>query len=297
MTVSLALLTREFLDRPELSKSTRQSYEFTLMPLLTLYGHLPIESINRQVLVDYLKSKEYLSITTHRKHQTIILALFNYAVEVGYLAVNPIAFLKRRKPNPDKGEHSTDQVVRYLSQLQLAILYDLVASDARMHALVRLLHRTGARIGELLAVDLAQLDTQARKFPVVGKGNKCRWCFYSHDAAIALDKYINFYRDAAIPALFTARNPINLQVTRLSYSRVHTCWSHLIALHPALKGIRLHDLRHTFATERVGLMAIEELRALMGHEHIQTTLIYQKITSSRAEEVAQNALFFLTKSD
>jgi integrase/recombinase XerD len=42
--------------------------------------------------------------------------------------------------------------------------------------------------------------------------------------------------------------------------------------------------------ERVGLMAIEELRALMGHESIQTTLKYQKITSQRAEEVAQLAL-------
>ena len=55
----------------------------------------------------------------------------------------------------------------------------------------------------------------------------------------------------------------------------------------------MHDLRHTFATERVGLMGIEELRALMGHENIQTTLRYQKVTSSRAEEVAKKALKIL----
>lgn len=36
-------------------------------------------------------------------------------------------------------------------------------------------------------------------------------------------------------------------------------------------------------------MGIEELRALMGHESIQTTLRYQKVTSGRAEEVAQLA--------
>jgi integrase/recombinase XerD len=51
----------------------------------------------------------------------------------------------------------------------------------------------------------------------------------------------------------------------------------------------MHDLRHTFATERVGLMGIEELRALMGHTDIQTTLRYQKITSERAESIAQKA--------
>ncbi len=56
------------------------------------------------------------------------------------------------------------------------------------------------------------------------------------------------------------------------------------------ENICCNDLRHTFATEPVGLMTIEELRALMGHENIQTTLRYQKITSSRAESVAKSAL-------
>jgi integrase/recombinase XerD len=67
-------------------------------------------------------------------------------------------------------------------------------------------------------------------------------------------------------------------------------WRKVINQSHELKGIRMHDLRHTFATKRVGLMAIEELRALMGHENIHTTLHYQKITSSRAESVAKSAL-------
>lgn len=42
---------------------------------------------------------------------------------------------------------------------------------------------------------------------------------------------------------------------------------------------------------RVGVrLGIEELRALMGHESIMTTLRYQKVTSARAETVAQSAL-------
>lgn len=44
-------------------------------------------------------------------------------------------------------------------------------------------------------------------------------------------------------------------------------------------------------------MGIEELRALLGHQNIQTTLRYQKVTSARAEEVAQKALKVLTKND
>ncbi|WP_413278802.1 tyrosine-type recombinase/integrase [Floridanema evergladense] len=297
LTLTLARLARKFLDRAELSLSTQRSYEFTLMPLLAEYGAVPVEMITRQMLVDYLnRLSANLAITTHHRHQAIIQALFNYAIETGALTSNPLTGLKPRPPNKDKGEHHTELTIRYLSDQQLTALYELVAPDARMHAIVRLLHRTGARIGELLAVDLAQVDISSRKFPVVGKGNKYRWCFYSEDAAIALNDYVKFYREPSHPALFTAQNQLTKQVTRLSYRRVHTCWSWLVAQHPLLKGIRLHDLRHTFATERVGLMGIEELRALMGHADIHTTLLYQKVTSHRAELVAQKALNILTNT-
>jgi integrase/recombinase XerD len=78
---------------------------------------------------------------------------------------------------------------------------------------------------------------------------------------------------------------------------VYTYWRQFIQLDPLLQGVRIHDLRHTFATERVGLMGIEELRALMGHENIQTTLRYQKVTSERAEVAAQNAFKLLQTSN
>lgn len=147
-----------------------------------------------------------------------------------------------------------------------------------------------------MALNLADIDRENYKFQVVGKGNKIRWCFYSKNAAIILEKYIKYYRYKPHSALFTAKHPITNHITRLSYSRVYTLWKKLTNQNSLLKGIRLHDLRHTFATERVGLMGIEELRALMGHSNIQTTLKYQKVTSSRAEEVAKNALQILTNN-
>ncbi len=55
-------------------------------------------------------------------------------------------------------------------------------------------------------------------------------------------------------------------------------------------------MRHTFATEQVGLMRIKELRALMEHNNIQRTLRYQKLTLSHAEEVAKQAFKVLIKS-
>ena len=159
-----------------------------------------------------------------------------------------------------------------------------------MKAIISLLHRSGARISEVLQLDLENIDFEEQRFQVLGKGNKQRWCFFSKDTAAALAEYIRDGRYPRSAALFTAQQPISLETSRISYRRIHQCWETLIAPYPDLKGARLHDLRHTFATGRVGLMGIEELRALMGHESIQTTLRYQKVTSRRAESVAKQAL-------
>lgn len=289
MSISLATVATQFLDRRGLAKSTQRSYELTLMPLLQEHGRYPIEIVSRPLLEEYLNRLDHLAYTTHHRHQAVIQALLNFAVEQGYLKVNPIAHLRRRKPDATKGEHSSDQVIRYLTQEQLSQLYKVVEVDCRLHALVRLLHRSGARIAEVLALNLAEVDLDGCKFQVVGKGNKRRWCFYSPDVTSILACYLRYYRHADHAALFTAQHRLTDKVVRLSYASVQKQWRGLVDAEPLLQGIRLHDLRHTFATERVGLMGIEELRALMGHENIQTTLRYQKVTSGQAELAAQKA--------
>ena len=287
---TLATIATQFLQRPGLAKGTLKAYESTLMPLLAAYGSWPIELLERGEVVEYLQSLAHLAYTTRRKHQATVQALFNFAVEQSYLKASPIARLKQPKPDPQQGEHTSDDTIRYLTESQLKCLYQAVDLDIRMTAIISLLHRSGARISEVLQLDLNDVDLKEQRFQVLGKGNKQRWCFFSQDTATTLAEYIRNGRYSGSTALFTARQPISLKVSRVSYPRVHQCWQALIAPYPDLEGIRLHDLRHTFATERVGLMGIEELRALMGHQDIQTTLRYQKVTSRRAETVAKQAL-------
>lgn len=294
MTVTLAQVATAFLAKKGLASSTVRTYELTLLPLLSEYGRLPIELITRQILIDYLNNLSDLKYSTHNRHQSIISALFNFAVAESYIKFNPINQLPSRTPQRELGEHKTDEVSRYLSQSQLSIMYELVKSNSRLEAIVHLLHRTGARISELLGLSLSDVNQEERKFQVIGKGNKQRWCFYSQDTEEALKKYIKYYRHSNNPALFTAQQQFSNLVTRVSYEAVHADWVKITSSCEELKDVRLHDLRHTFATERVGLMGIEELRALMGHSSIQTTLRYQKVTSARAEEVAKKALNILT---
>ena len=287
---TLATVATQFLQRPELAKGTLKAYESTLMPFLAVYGSWTIDLLERHDVVEYLQGLTHLAYTTRRKQQATVQALFNFAVEQGYLKANPIARLKQPKPDPQRGEHISDDTIRYLSEAQLKCLYRAVELDTRMKAIISLLHRSGARISEVLQLDLDDIDFEEQRFQVLGKGNKQRWCFFSQDTATALAEYIRDGRHLRSAALFTAQQPLSLETSRISYRRIHQCWETLIAPYPDLEGARLHDLRHTFATERVGLMGIEELRALMGHESIQTTLRYQKVTSRRAASVAKQAL-------
>jgi integrase/recombinase XerD len=293
---TLATVASEFLERPGLAHSTVKSYECTLLPVLQQLGSTEVGDLIRPQLEAYLNGLTHLSYSTHQRHQSILQSLLNFAVQRHYLAANPIAYLNPRKPDRNRGEHDSDEKIHYFTSTQLQDIYAAVKADIRLSAIITLLHRTGARIDELLGLDLHQVDIKAQKFQVVGKGNKQRWCFYSEDAAIALNKYLKYYRHPDHSALFTAQHPKSHRISRVSYSTVYKAWQHLIQPYSTLQDSRLHDLRHTFATERVGLMSLEELRALMGHENIQTTLRYQKVTSQRAEGIARQALNALVSS-
>nr|WP_211176511.1 tyrosine-type recombinase/integrase [Brasilonema sp. UFV-L1] len=295
--VTLATVATEFLERPGLAPTTRETYSVTLSPLLCEYGSWAIEIISKQTIVEYLNSLSHLKYTTHHKHQAILQSLLNFAVEQGYIKFNPIRGLKQRTCDREKGEHKSDDTIRYLTPSQLKILYKAVKYDLRLNAIVHILHRTGCRIGELLALSLAEVDIQNRKFQVLGKGNKQRWCFYSEDAASALLNYLNHSRHKTSEALFTAQHPVTLKVSRLSYYTLHDYWQEITNQYQELNGVRIHDLRHTFATERVGIISIEQLRALMGHESIQTTLRYSKVTSQKAEYSARQAFDVLLNSN
>ncbi|MBW4465100.1 MAG: tyrosine-type recombinase/integrase [Pegethrix bostrychoides GSE-TBD4-15B] len=296
MVFTLARVATKLLDAQGLSPKTKKSYEGVLLPLLQKLGQTPIDQIKRADLEEYFLTLTHVGYRTHNKHQTIITRLFNFAIEQGYLEANPISHLKPKKPDATQGEYSHDEPVRYLSKKEIEALYKATQSFLRLDALVSLLHESGARISEVLALDLKDINFSEREFRVVGKGNKKRWCYFGDRSHRALSHYINGNREHPHEALFTERMAMSHKIRRLTYDSSYREWKVALNDCPDLKSARFHDLRHTFATERAKVIPIEVLRALLGHENIQTTLIYQKITSQVAKEVAHNALKNLRKS-
>lgn len=290
MIIAIARVATKLLSDKNLSPKTGKSYEGVLLPLVQKFGQTPINQIKRADLEDYLLALTHIGYRTHNKHQTIISRLFNFAIEQGYLEANPISHLKPKKPDSTQGEQASDEPVRYLSKRELEALYRATHSFPRLDALVSLLHESGARISEVLALDLKDINFSEREFRVVGKGNKKRWCYFGDRSHRALNHYINGNREHPHDALFTERLIVSHKVRRLTYDLSYREWKVALNGCPDLKSTRFHDLRHTFATERAKVIPLEVLRALLGHENIQTTLIYQKITSLVAKEVAHNAL-------
>ena len=254
MSITLARVATKFLERPRILPSTLKSYELTLIPFLKEYGRWPIDLISQQILESYINRLSSLSVRTRHRHRTIIKALFNFAVEQDYLPSNPLPRVKQ-----DSTERKAT-TIRSFSPEQLVMLYGLVASDLRMHALVCLLHHSGATVTELLAIDLKDVDRVNRRFQVLGRGNKQRWCFYSAAASEVLERYITLERSSDCSALFTAQQYFSKQVSRLSYRTVHKHWANLIKSEPSLEDKHIYDLHHTFSKEQMGITRSEDIQ-------------------------------------
>ena len=263
--ITIARVATAFLERPEITAGTRRNYQSHLSRFVRRHGSEPIGLMDRASVEEYLQSLEGLAYTTHRAHQRSLKALFAYAVDRGYIERNPVTGIPLRKPDADKGEHYDAETIRYFSEPELQLLFAALqaSNNVRLKLLVVLLYRTGCRVSEVLGLNRADIDRKTHSFPVVGKGNKVRTCYYAGldadetDWAIALlSEYLQYYHDGQHAALLLAEDPVRRRVGRLSYAQAIADWRNLVDAVPQLKGSRLHDLRHTFGTERVGIMPI-----------------------------------------
>jgi len=299
LTFTIARLAAEFLDDCDVSPSTLKNYHSQLRRFVARYGSVPLADASSELIGDYIASLNRLSRASHHAHRRTLSSLFRYGVNRGLSDSNPVTAIPPRKPDASKGEHYETEVVRYLSDEQIALLLQALSTspNLRLQLILTLIYRSGARIREILNLDREQIDLKERSFTVIGKGNKRRLCYYAHpdadarDRAVSLlDEYLTYYHDGKHPALLLAEHRTTKRITRLSYAQAYKDLQALVAPIPQLQAIGFHRLRHTFATARVGTMALEELQALLGHANIATTQRYAKVTPKRAASVARRAI-------
>jgi integrase/recombinase XerC len=149
-------------------------------------------------------------------------------------------------------------------------------------AMLELLYATGIRVGELVGLDVDDLDDERRVVRVLGKGRKERSAPYGHPAASALDAWVRRGRPAVVapdagPALF-----LGARGRRIDQRAVRTLVHRRIADVPGAPDIGPHGLRHSAATHLLeGGADLRSVQELLGHASLATTQRYTHVTTDR----------------
>jgi integrase/recombinase XerD len=151
-----------------------------------------------------------------------------------------------------------------------------VVDDIRDRALILLLLRTGMRIGEALGLRLNDLDIPDRKVHLFQgeKNSMGRVVYLSDDVLLALKLWLR-KRDQNKEFVFYGQGnkPICYSTGRSRFVR----YLHQAGLET--KGYTVHCLRHTFASELLNAgMRLECLQQLLGHQDIEVTRRYARLT-------------------
>lgn len=156
----------------------------------------------------------------------------------------------------------------------------------RNRAIIELLYSTGARVSEIAALDLDEVD-HSGFIRVRGKGSKERLVPVGSYASRALEEYLVRVRPGLVknstPALF-----LNQRGGRLSRQSI---WEIISSCGEAVNiELSPHTLRHCFATHLIeGGADVRVVQELLGHASVATTQIYTKITIDTLREVYQSA--------
>ncbi|GEM35389.1 tyrosine recombinase XerD [Nocardia neocaledoniensis NBRC 108232] len=158
----------------------------------------------------------------------------------------------------------------------------------RDRALLELLYSTGARISEMVGLDVDDIDAGQRCVVLRGKGGKQRLVPIGRPALAAVDAYLVRGRPSLAASGKGSGGALFLNARGGRLSR-QSAWQVLqTAAERAGIGAAVspHTLRHSFATHLLdGGADVRVVQELLGHASVTTTQIYTLVTVSTLREV------------
>ena len=229
--------------------------------------------------------KEWLSAGSIQRALSALRALYRYLSERNPTIGNPAAGVqapKKARALPKTLEpDAVNALLKWQPQTPL---------DHRDLAIAELFYSSGLRLAELVSINLADIDLQARTVRVTGKGQKTRILPVGAAAISAINTWLATRPVAGDTPPTRAPLFVSLQGRRLSPRSVQLRMQRL-AKHQTLPGkLHPHMLRHSFASHMLessgDLRAVQEL---LGHADISTTQIYTHLDFQHLAKVYDQA--------
>lgn len=187
-----------------------------------------------------------------------------------------------RKPRVMKKEtnYLTEKEIRiFLDSIQQDMNKRLTVKNIRFMAFVIFLLQTGARIGEVLSINIDDIDRENREVKVIGKGRKPRTLFLRNETLYWIDRYLAIRRDNE-KALFAIQDGRS----RWQQTDVGRSFRKYKKMSGIKKEFVIHTLRHTFATLYLMKGAgINVVQTALGHSDPVTTLKYYAASVEKAK--------------
>jgi integrase/recombinase XerD len=163
---------------------------------------------------------------------------------------------------------SVDEVARFWSSFR----------SSRDRAIVGLMLLQGLRSQEVMDLNRDDVLLPEAQIRVRGKGDKTRFLPLAPEAIQLLDHYLRLERpDTPTPPLFVSLKG-RARGARMTPAGLRS----LFRYHRRTTGVKTanpHRFRHTFASDMLHAgVSLPALMRLMGHAHIQTTLVYVQVT-------------------
>jgi integrase/recombinase XerD len=249
-------------------------------------GKRDIEEIERVDLEAFVEHEQDrgIRISTVRTRLACIIAFLHFLMEQDVIAGSLLKrSIKLKLPDVLPRAMNSSDVRKLLS----------VIDDIRDRALILLLLRTGIRIGEALGLRLNDLDIKDRKVHLFEgeKNSMGRVVYLSDDALFAVK-------------LWLRRRDKNKEFIFYGQGNGHLCYStgrglfvkYLKKAGLDQKGYTVHCLRHTFASELLNAgMRLECLQQLLGHQDIEVTRRYARLTDRTREQEYFRAMAIIEK--
>ena len=232
-----------------------------------------IKKITTEEIRSYLSNYKEISTcgsTTIDNIRRVLSSFFSWLEDEDYIIKSPIRRIHRIKTPTTVKEVLTDENLEKLRD---------ECENIRDLSLIELLISTGMRVGELVNLNISNLNFEDRSCIVLGKGNKEREVYFDAKTKLHLKEYISKRNDTNDALFVSLREPHQ----RLSISGIELIVRNL-GVNTNINKVHPHKFRRTLATMAIDKgMPVEQVQKLLGHVKIETTMHYAMVNQSNVK--------------